>query len=290
MPTTQKKLQYFWDSLVKTAKSKDSACPSCGHLRSHVVDRKFAVTRLQRCGNCQLLYRAPTTTDEEYRRYYQQDYSEGFTTDLPSLDELGEMRRLNFAGTEKDYSRYVEVLRALGCGPGDRLLDFGCSWGYGSWQLSQAGFGVKSIELSQRRREFAHRHLGVEVYSDSDEIEAGTFDVFFSSHVLEHIPKLSGIIDLARRAVRPGGWFVAFTPNGSSGNRNTDPKAWHQIWGFVHPLCLDDVFYQSFFLDSRYLIDSSPYATPEIAAWARTCKESAVLRRHGQELLIAVRF
>ena len=264
------------------------ACPSCGHPGSDVVDRKYGVSRLLRCGDCKLLFRA-TTSDEEYGRYYQEDYSQGFTTDLPSVGALEEMKRLKFAGTEKDYSKYIEVLRALGCGEGDSLLDFGCSWGYGSWQLSQAGFSVKAIELSQKRREFANRHLQVDIYSDVAQI-AGTFDVFFSSHVLEHIPTLSGIIDLAGRVVRPGGWFVAFTPNGSSAYRKRNPKGWHSCWGFVHPLVLDEVFYQSIFQGSRCLIDSSPYEVSEISVWASERGESRVLRLDGSELLVAVRF
>lgn len=285
---TSQKLKYFLDSFIKTVKSKDLACPSCGHHAYDVVDSKYGVTRLVRCSNCKLLHRIPTTTDEEYRNYYQEDYSEGFTTELPSVDSLDEMKRLRFAGTEKDYSKYIEVLRGLGCGEGDKLLDFGCSWGYGSWQFSQAGFDVKSFELSRKRREFAKNHLGVNVYSDVSEIN-DKFDVFFSSHVLEHIPKLSGVIDLARKVVKPGGWFVAFTPNGSSEYRNVNPEGWHTAWGFVHPLFLDDVFYRSVFQDSRYLIDSSPYKTIEISTWGKELGDSKVLPLEGSELLVAVK-
>lgn len=287
MTVANQKFKYFLSSLIKAAQFKDLACPSCGCHDYDDIDKKYMVTRLVRCVNCQLLYRVPTTTEKEYSKYYQDDYSEGFTTDLPALADLDKMKRLKFAGMEKDYSKYIEVLRALGCG--DKLLDFGCSWGYGSWQFSQAGFDVKAFELSQKRREFANRHLGVNVYSDASDID-DKFDIFFSAHVLEHIPKVSGIIGLARKVVKPGGWFVAFTPNGSFDYRNTNPRGWHSSWGFVHPLLIDDAFYRSVFRDSRYMIGSSPYNTPDISDWADTIGESKVFRLDGSELLVAVRF
>ncbi len=291
MTTTKQKLKYFLDSFIKTVKFQGLTCPSCGHHGSDTVDRKYGVTRLLRCDNCKLLYRVPTTSDEEYSHYYQEDYSEGFTTDLPSVNKLKEMKDINFVGTEKDYSKYIDVLRALGCGDGDKLLDYGCSWGYGSWQFSQAGFVVKSFELSRQRAEFASRHLSVDVYSYIPEIGkiGEPFDIFFSAHVLEHVPKLSGVIDLAREVVRPGGLFIAYTPNGSSFYRNINPKGWHSSWGFVHPLVLDDVFYQSFFHDKQHLIDSYPYEISKYSAWASEKGESFVLRLDGAELLIAVR-
>jgi SAM-dependent methyltransferase len=289
MLTTNQKIQYFWDSFRSTITGRGLECPSCANPGSDVVDRKYLVTCLLRCRNCKLLYRAPTTTDEQFRNYYQEEYSEGFTTDLPSAEQLEDMKKRKFAGTEKDYSKYIEVLRALGLGDGNVLLDFGSSWGYGSWQFSRAGFVVKSYELSIKRREFSSRHLGVNVCSATAEL-SGPFDIFFSAHVLEHVPKISGILALAKRVIRPGGWFVAFTPNGSSVYRNADPRGWHRAWGFVHPLVLDEVFYQSFFREEEYLIDSSRYKIGEISSWASEQNESRVLRLDGGELLIAVRF
>ena len=54
-----------------------------------------------------------------------------------------------FAGEEKNYAGYIAVLHALGVAEGARMLDFGCSWGYGSWQLAQAGFAVEAFEISR---------------------------------------------------------------------------------------------------------------------------------------------
>src|SRR5687768_14606475 len=96
------------------------------------VDRKYLVTTLRRCRRCQLLFRAPTSTHEEQEAFYQEEYQQGFTTDLPDERTLSAYLTSEFRGGEKDYTAYLRVLDALGVLPGQRLFDFGCSWGYGS--------------------------------------------------------------------------------------------------------------------------------------------------------------
>lgn len=69
-----------------------------------------------------------------------------------------------------------------------RVLDFGANWGYGVWQLRQAGFSAIGYELSEPRAAYSTR-LGVEIFTDWSEIQGrAPFDVVFSSHVLEHTP------------------------------------------------------------------------------------------------------
>ena len=79
-----------------------------------MLDRKWIVTSLRRCRDCKLLYRVPTTTEAENERLYEAKYKEGFTTELPDLTVLKESITGNFKETPKDYTVYVDVLRALG--------------------------------------------------------------------------------------------------------------------------------------------------------------------------------
>ena len=201
------KLKYLLTCSPKAMLGQGRRCPSCGSGNSAKVDSKFVVTQLRRCAKCQLLYRSPTTTPEENASFYQSDYSQGFTTEMPDEVRLLELTSTKFSQTEKDFSRYIEVLAAIGAKPGDRVLDFGCSWGYGSWQFKQHGFHVESFEISQPRAAFARDKLGISVTSNMSEI-SGPFDVFFSSHVLEHVPSVKAIIDYAFERLRPGGTFV----------------------------------------------------------------------------------
>jgi cyclopropane fatty-acyl-phospholipid synthase-like methyltransferase len=95
--------------------------------------------------------------------FYQHAYSEGFTTDCPSDEALPAVMEGKFAASAEHYQRYMSVLKAAGLGGGDLLLDFGASWGYGSWQLRQAGFRVYSYEISRQRADYARNRLSCEV-------------------------------------------------------------------------------------------------------------------------------
>ena len=289
MITNKHKIRYFLQSLVKSVLRQREECPSCGHVRADQVDKKYGVTRLLRCQKCKLMFRAPTTSDEQFKRYYQSAYKEGFTTELPSPEELESLTSSKFENTDKNYMKYIKVLDALGCEHGDRLLDYGCSWGYGSWQFGKAGYSVKAFELSKKRGEFAKHQLGVDVLSNFINADQ-QYDIFFSAHVIEHIPKVSELISLARKVVRPGGWFVAFTPNWSFDYRKVNPKGWHNMWGFVHPIAPDEVFYGHLFQDLKYVIDSYPYGLSDISKWALKENGEKILRLDGGELLIAVKF
>ena len=132
------------------------------------VARKYFITQLRRCSNCKLMFRTPTDDASKNIFFYEKEYTQGFTTDMPSDGELSEMKRLNFSGTEKSYSYYIDVLMQLGLGPSNRVFDYGCSWGYGSYQFSRAGFEVVSFEVAPSRARFAHEKLGVLLISPGD--------------------------------------------------------------------------------------------------------------------------
>ena len=194
------------------------------------------LTALARCDFCKLLYRIPTDPPAFGQRFYQDAYSQGFTTDCPSPETLKELVARAFAGTPKDFTEKVEILDSLGVPKGCMILDFGASWGYGSWQLQEAGYHVVGFEVSKARARYAREMLRQEVVDDP-ELLKGPFDVFFSSHVLEHLPSPRDAFGLASRLVRPNGLLVAFTPNGSL-QRLREKATHHQVWGMAHPLCL----------------------------------------------------
>lgn len=267
---------------------KGLACPSCGATRTSRIDRKYLVMSLMRCDSCRLMFRVPTTSPEENEKFYQSAYQQGFTTELPTSDELSRLLSSNFKGHEKNYSKYIEVFNALGVRDNARILDYGCSWGYGSWQLMQAGFDVKSYEISRPRCAFAVKQLNVNAIGELDGLVGGGYDVFFSSHVIEHVPSVKKTIMLAEKLLKPGGLFVAFTPNGSSAFRNLHPHNWKHAWSIVHPNLLDDIYYKHTFEKRSYLIGSNPYNAKEIADWEQMSESGLnqkILSLDGNELL-----
>src|SRR5262245_19457849 len=93
-------------------------CPNCGGAHGRVVDRKYLITQLRRCGYCQMMFRTPIDDATGNLLFYETEYEQGFTTDVPSDAALAELKRSNFVGTEKCYSYYISVLTQLGLKPG----------------------------------------------------------------------------------------------------------------------------------------------------------------------------
>ena len=98
------------------------------------------------------------------------------------------------------------MLTQLGLKRGATIFDYGCSWGYGSYQFTQAGFGVTSFELSPTRTNYAREKLGILTVDDMDRAEidlACRFDCFFSAHVLEHVSSPARSLRLYDALVAP---------------------------------------------------------------------------------------
>jgi 2-polyprenyl-3-methyl-5-hydroxy-6-metoxy-1,4-benzoquinol methylase len=270
-------------------------CPNCCSDKATTVDQKYLVTKLMRCANCRLLFRVPITTDTENERFYNLKYEQGFTTDMPSDQELAVMLKTNFAGNDRDYGVYVNVLESLALPAGAQIFDFGCSWGYGSYQLTQAGYEVTAYEVSNTRLNFARNKLSITVVDAfdaclEDHNYLGRFDCFFSSHVLEHVPSPSAIFRAAWKLLKPGGIFVAFAPNGSVDFRAENFALWHKLWGEVHPNFLDDEFYKCNFENSPAILSSAVYDYDAIAKASFDAPGiRAIGNLAGQELFFAAR-
>lgn len=280
------KLSYLLSSARRCFDNSRLTCPSCGSAESEITDRKWAFTSLRECKKCALLFRAPTTSPEENQAFYQRAYSQGFTTDTPESDVLQTLRKTRFRGSEKDYSQIIGMLRAMGASEGSRIFDFGCSWGYGSWQMSQEGFDVTSYEISEPRARFAKEHMDVRL-QDLSSIPSGTYDFFFSSHVIEHVPDPKQVLTDGLRILRSGGVFVALTPNGTTRQRRSAPRRWSQMWGLVHPQLITEKWVSHAAGTHPWFVSATPVNLHALEKWYATQEECGDLV--GPELFFAVR-
>jgi SAM-dependent methyltransferase len=289
------KVGYFLASAVRAFDSNRGRCPSCDAIEHETIMRKYVVTSLRRCANCQLMYRFPTDPQEQSEAFYDdgatEGYEQGFTTTLPSDEELNALLKSGFAEHEKDYSYFIDLLNAIKPAPA-RVFDFGCSWGYGSWQIGQAGYDVRSYEISNRRRGFAIDKLGVAADTEFPVADAaGAFDIFFSSHVLEHLPALQDKVAAGAAYLRPGGTLVAITPNGADAFRQADPSSWRRLWGEVHPNLLDEVYFKTLAGDRPYFIASTPVNAGRLAGWSAGEFESRIVEDlTSDEIFVAIRY
>ncbi|MBD2292373.1 methyltransferase domain-containing protein [Anabaena sphaerica FACHB-251] len=192
----------------------DDSCPFCHHTQAKVLGRKYLLVQLRKCDQCGLMFRFPKEQPEENLRFYQSDYKEGLTTDLPDELSLKDLLENKFHGSSKDFSEKINLVKSyISTG---KLLDYGCSWGYGVWQFKQAGYDSIGFEISQPRADFGRKVLGVDIISRQDEInnlEQESFDIIFSSHVIEHLPDISDVFQLFRRLLKTGGILAISVPN-----------------------------------------------------------------------------
>ena len=286
------KLSYFKTSLLKFLFKIGENCPSCNSNESFTLETKFLITSLKRCKNCFLLYRTPTTSVGENKDFYQEEYQQGFTTDCPNDDELKKLIESNFDNHEKNYSKYLKVLNVLNNKKDHKsnLFDYGCSWGYGSFQLKKL-FNVVSYEISTPRADYARKKLDINVLNTSElkkiENNKDKFDFFFMSHVLEHLPKPSDTLNFGLNILKKDGYLLSITPNGSLEHKKHNPN-WSKLWGMVHPNLIDEKFYQKFFSNKKYYIGSNPFNLNNINNYIINNK-NFIDDLSGSELMIIIK-
>jgi SAM-dependent methyltransferase len=95
--------------------------------------------------------------------------------------------------------------------PGDRVLDLGCGAGRFLSLLDDA----VGAEIAEAAAERARRHGEVVLIGDDGTLPLGhgEFDLVWCSEVIEHVPDALGLLQEARRVLKPAGRLVLTTPD-----------------------------------------------------------------------------
>lgn len=282
------KVKYLLDSAMNYL--EPIVCPFCNSSNSTKIDHKYLFTRLFECNNCHLYYRHPIERVSKNEEFYQDDYTESdhITTTLPSSEELDQLIKSGFNNGNKNALRYKDVIVRLFPDSNHlKIIDYGCSWGYISWQLLSFGFDVVSYEISKPRALYGNKNLGLNILMNENEIRTEN-DVFFSSHVIEHHPSIKQMISLAKSKLKKGGYFIAISPNGSRDYRTSDPSGFHHGWGKVHPNYLNVDFYKTIFKDIPFYIGSSPFDLETIRSLSDG--DQIIGDVSSEELIVIARF
>jgi hypothetical protein len=152
--------------------------------------------------------------------------------------------------------------------------------------LRKAGINAEGFELSVPRAEFGRKKLAVKIATRAEEI-ADDNDVFYSSHVIEHLPDINGMIELSKTKLNREGVFMAFCPNGSDEFRKRNPDLFKVTWGSLHPNYLDIKFASHIFRNNPYILFTSdwPYNIERLNQWDGLHKYIDT-EKSGYELLI----
>src|SRR5271156_2806827 len=271
---------------------QDTNCPYCGHSGTSVIGKKRIVLQLRRCSDCGLKYRWPKDTVGFKRRFYKRQYREGITTSIPNKEKLNSFKASKFSGTENDLADKIVVLKKLLAR--GRVLDYGCSWGYGTFQLVAAGYDAVGFEISEWRAEFARSCLGVPVISSECALDesAGSFDALFASHVLEHLPAPSAAFDRFASLLKPKGLLLAFVPNCAGDAARRLGINWGPMCCEKHPLALQAEFLARALPKHRFkcAFFSDPYDLDLILGELRLdCPGVTTRCLSGDELLVVAR-
>lgn len=158
--------------------------------------------------------------------------------------------------------------------PGARVLEIGGGTGYQAKRLAQDGFSVVSIDIPDSN--YADQlEFPVQPYDGRNlPFPDASFDVVFSSNVLEHVQDLPRLHSEIRRVLKPGGYCIHLMPTG----------AW-RFWSNV-----------SHYVDlGQRLLSLAPRLVPSsltrralsdtvnvLFLMARTTRHLAIVRRHGE--------
>jgi 2-polyprenyl-3-methyl-5-hydroxy-6-metoxy-1,4-benzoquinol methylase len=212
----QAKLRYIKRILYHHWHGQARVCPYCGPASEvRLVRRKKVIVEILQCQSCHLWFRWPADTPGEHDSYYQEEFArDAPQIMLPGRDELDLLKQKSFSGSALDISNKIQVLQTLH--PGGRVLDFGCSWGYGTYQLRQRGFDAVGFEVSRPRAEFGRAMLGLNIIDSFNELAKlpeGSFDIIFSNHVVEHLPDIGTTFAMLTRLLKENGFVFHILPN-----------------------------------------------------------------------------
>jgi 2-polyprenyl-3-methyl-5-hydroxy-6-metoxy-1,4-benzoquinol methylase len=267
----------------------DKRCPFCDSRKTQLASRKYFVLQLRRCTDCGLRFRWPKQTPEFSENYYQRTYNQGLTTELPDKEALDRYIASGFIGSPWDHSFTIGVLKGLL--PKGRVLDYGCSWGYVTYQLKLAGYEAVGFEISKPRAGEGRRALGVEIVDTLqklDEMPSASFDGVYSSHVLEHLLSLKEVFAFFARVLKPNGIAMVMVPNCGGKLARELGTGWGPMINEKHTLSLDADFFQKNMPQFGFhvLTLSDPYEPSQVKA---ALGQTGFLPAEGQELMVVAR-
>lgn len=182
-----------------------------------------------------------TVSGEKFQLLYDKEYDMLVTSPKPDENELGkyyesedyishtDAKRSLFEKLYhlvKTYSlnKKVKLISKLNQQSG-KLLDIGAGTGDFLNIAKNEGWKIEGVEPNHQAKALA-KQKGVDLKSETANLNSKSFDVITMWHVLEHIPDLQLQIKELKRLLKPNGFVIIAVPNFKS----YDAKQYNSFW------------------------------------------------------------
>lgn len=93
------------------------------------------------------------------------------------------------------------------------MLEIGSSWGYFLYQAKQQGYDTTGLEISEKRRLFGVKELGVNIVNCFNDLKTEKFDIIYTAHALEHFTDLYNVFQELHYYLNNKGKLIIEVPN-----------------------------------------------------------------------------
>ncbi len=232
-----------WSHIECERVEKCALCGSKGDLLYRSVeDGLFGVEgtwEIRRCSDqgCGLIWLDPMPLKSELWKAYSNYYTH---RDGPEGDaSRNRFRRLAYRiyestliltpiARERRELKYMYLEHAK---PG-RLLEVGCGDGTRLALFHDAGWTVEGVEVDEKAVTIASSKQCATVrHGELQDLHypVDRFDAVIMNHVLEHVHEPQTLVAECFRVLRPGGTFIAVTPNAESFGHRTFRSSWRGL-------------------------------------------------------------
>jgi SAM-dependent methyltransferase len=204
--------------------TRAQTCRACGKAADQPVGEKngFNLVGCQSCGSLQV---SPFPSEAELAEIYEHyEMNQGYR---PKRDK-------KIARSKRRLKSYISK------GPGKRLLDVGCNLGFTVAAATELGLDAFGIDvdpgsIDEAKKQFGdHRFDCVDVREFAKRGE--TFDLIYTSEVIEHVPDPEGFVDALAKIANPNAVIYLTTPDAGHFRVPSDFVSWENVKPPIHIL------------------------------------------------------
>lgn len=212
--------------MKRSLKTHSVCCPLCGadnirhfattreHEYEDTIDEEIIVVQ---CVNCTFIYLNPQPNLSELDRIYPSEYVCHMDSSMNQNASIGRTKSWlsNFLGPHRAIKSLLESMEAQI--PVQRVLDIGCGNGdmldiFKTERPEIETFGIDS-SLNACNITTLKGHSVQNCQLEKAEYPANTFDIVYSSNVIEHIADPNILFRKTSKFLKPDGVFLCDTPN-----------------------------------------------------------------------------